>query len=185
MIHGLLNLSRAGKVVGEFTCVDLVNLVGVVQADLSELVRSRRAIVRLLDPHAVLWGDPQRLHQLVANLMSNAIKYNRSPVPCVEIGIMHSADGASGGSSQATARLTLFVRDNGIGIEPRFHQTVFQLFRQIHAEGQTEGSGVGLAICAKIAQAHGGKIWLESEPGEGSTFFVTLPRGPACTAPEA
>jgi PAS domain S-box-containing protein len=175
MIHGLLNLSRAGKVTEEFGPVDLGELVRVVQSDLGELIRSRHAEVQLLGPGATLWGDRRRLQQLVSNLVSNGIKYNRSAVPRVEIEARKPADEPIGPAGYQT----IVVQDNGIGIEPRHHQRVFQLFRRLHSSEDFEGTGVGLAICNKIVQAHGGRIALESTPGAGTSFYVSLPRGPA------
>jgi PAS domain S-box-containing protein len=177
MIHGLLKLSRAGKVTGEFGPVRLAELVSVVQADLGELIRSRGALVQWLGPDSSLWGDPYRLHQLLANLLSNAVKYNRSALPRVEIGIVDRPAGRDTGADGLGSRpyQTFFVRDNGIGIDHRFHETVFQLFRRLHTLEEFEGSGVGLAICGKIVAAHRGRVWVESQPGQGSTFFVSLP----------
>jgi signal transduction histidine kinase len=179
MINGLLNLSRAGKITEEFGPVPLADLVADVRADLGELIRSRQAEVELVSPDVVLSGDRPRLLQLLANLVSNGIKYNTSALPRVEIGVIDPAHETQAGPG---AFLRVFVRDNGIGIDPRHHQRIFQLFRRLHAQEEYEGTGVGLAICGKIAEAHGGRIWVESAPEQGATFFLTLPRGTTALA---
>jgi light-regulated signal transduction histidine kinase (bacteriophytochrome) len=172
MIQGLLNLSRAGRVIEEFGPVNLEELVEVIRADLGELIRSRGAEVRSLTPEGVLWGDRRRLQQLLTNLIGNGIKYNRSEIPLVEVGVT-----AIEGASPSESFQTLFVRDNGIGIEQRHHQKIFHLYRRLHSHEEFPGTGVGLAICNKIVQAHGGKIRVDSQPGSGATFSVSLPVG--------
>jgi PAS domain S-box-containing protein len=173
MIQGLLNLSRAGRVIDESGPVDLGELVEVIRADLGELLRSRGGELRLLSPGAVLWGDRRRLQQLLTNLIANGIKYNRGEVPTVEVGLAPVADGLPAGPS-----VTLLVRDNGIGIDPRHHQKILLPFRRLHTQEEFPGTGVGLALCIKIVEAHGGRIRVESQSGCGATFFVSLPIGP-------
>jgi CheY-like chemotaxis protein len=116
----------------------------------------------------------ERIIQLLANLIANGLKYNVHPQPLVVVG------------EQADARpsrfATIFVRDNGIGIDPKFHQEIFGIFRRLHRKEEFEGTGAGLAICKKIVQAHAGKIWVESMPGQGATFFFTVPRSPQAAA---
>src|SRR5262249_12496385 len=106
-------------------------------------------------------------------LIGNGLKYNRSPRPVVVVG---AVDGGKGPSSPST----IFVRDNGIGIEPQYHEQIFRPFRRLHRREEFDGTGAGLAICKKIVEAHGGRIWVESAPGRGATFFFTLP----CPSPD-
>jgi PAS domain S-box-containing protein len=188
MIQGLLHLSRAGKVIGEFAMVDLDELVAVIKTDLAELFRSKGAELRIKHPLPCVWGDRDRIAQLLANLLSNGVKYNQSPNPFVEI----EATTFSGADrpedafeDQVDPYILITIKDNGIGIEPDFHKTIFQLFRRLHTRDEYEGTGVGLSICNKIVQAHGGRIWVESTPGVGSTFFVQLRSGPSSASSRA
>jgi PAS domain S-box-containing protein len=166
LIQDLLALSRAGKVTSEFVEVDLNQVVEVLKADLAALVRSKHARIVVEAPLPTAWGDRDRIGQLLTNLVGNGLKYNKMAEPRVEISAV--AEPGHG--------VILSVRDNGIGIEARFHDKIFRLFRRLHTREEYEGTGAGLAICQKIVQAHNGRIWVESEPGRGSTFFVVLPR---------
>jgi PAS domain S-box-containing protein len=172
LIQGLLNLSRAGRVTGEFGPVNLDEVLSVVQADLAELIRTKKAEVRVLGPLPTIWGDRDRIGQLIANLVTNGLKYNRADEPWVEVGAKDDA---------SSPFVTLSIRDNGIGIDPQFHSKIFQLFRRLHTREEYEGTGAGLAICNKIVQAHGGRIWVESEPNQGATFYLNLRRAPSAT----
>jgi signal transduction histidine kinase len=178
MIHGMLNLSRIGKVIGEFTAIDLEELISEIKTDLGELFRRRHAALRVVGPLPAIWGDRDRIRQLLANLVVNGIKYNIQPEPWVEIKAERKPRageelGVEAGLNVET-EVTIAVTDNGIGIDPQFHTAIFQLFRRLHTRDEYEGTGVGLAICNKIAHAHGGKLWVESALGQGSTFYIEL-----------
>ncbi len=170
LIHDLLSLSRAGKVTGDLVPVHLAEVINLVRADLTELIRSKQAEITVQTSLADVLGDRRRLGQLFSNLVTNALKYNDKNVPRVEIGSMALAVN----TDDPESLVTLFVRDNGIGIDPQFHTKIFQLFRRLHNRDEYEGTGAGLAICEKIVTAHGGRIWVESEPNRGTTFFFTL-----------
>jgi signal transduction histidine kinase len=179
MIHGMLTLSRAGRVIGDFTAVDLSELVRVVAADVRELVRSRNGELEIRGELPVVWGDRSLLSQLLVNLISNGIKFNKNLRPRVEVGPLPlDRLGSSDGETPISPdeRSGFYVKDNGIGVEPRFHEAIFQLFRRLHTQEEFEGTGAGLAICSKIVQAHSGRIWVESAPGQGSMFCVRLRR---------
>jgi PAS domain S-box-containing protein len=167
LIDGLLALSRAGRVIGTPRAFSWEDAVDIVLGDLSDLIQRRRAVVRIEEPLPAASGDPERMVQLLTNLVSNGLKYNNSDQPEVVIGATGSRDDAF---------VTFFARDNGIGIDPQYHAQVFRIFRRLHRREEVEGTGAGLAICKKIVEAHGGRIWVESTVGQGATFFFTLPR---------
>ncbi len=161
--------------------MDLEELVAVVKTDLGERFRAKSGELRIVGPLPRLWGDRDRIGQLLVNLIGNGIKYNESPKPVGRDWCGRLPPALVCRAESTTAILgddaIIYVKDNGIGIEPQFHGTIFQLFRRLHTQDEYEGTGVGLAICGKIVQAHGGRIWVESAPGEGATFYIQLRRG--------
>lgn len=168
LIDELLNLSQAGRITRAPTAFSLIQIVATVRQDLVSLIQRKDASILTDGSLPDVSGDPVRITQLLSNLVANGLKYNQNPAPAIVIGASTCADDS--------ARVTVFVRDNGIGIDPAFHQQIFGIFRRLHQAEDYEGTGAGLAICKKIVEAHGGRIWVESAPGQGATFFFTLPR---------
>ncbi len=173
MVRDLLDLSRAGRATGEFGPIDLAALIEQIRVDFAAAIAARHAEFRSIGPFPAAWGDRDRIAQLLANLVSNGLKYHQGNAPAR---VSISASSEDGG-------VIISVSDNGMGIDPRYHRQIFQIFRRLHAQDEFEGTGAGLAICQKIAQAHGGSIWVESEVGQGATFFVRLPGKPDLTVP--
>ncbi len=164
MIRDLLEYTRASSLSNPMLDTVSVDVV------LDEALRNLRASIEesgalvTHDPLPVLRAEPVHLQQIFQNLVSNAIKYRGSDAPCVHI----SAAPEGGG-------WMFSVRDNGIGIDARYTEQVFGLFKRLHSNSQYSGTGLGLAICKKLVERYQGRIWVESEPGIGSTFFFTLP----------
>ncbi len=167
LINSLLHFSRLGRVEIQKTATDLNKLLQQV-LDTLKMSRLCEAVeFRLIQPLPVLKCDRVQIGELFTNLISNAIKYNDSPQKWVEIGVERGAE------PEGTI---FYVRDNGIGIAPRHQEKIFQIFRRLHGQNDYGGgTGAGLTIARKIVERHGGKIWLSSAPGEGSTFYFTLP----------
>ncbi len=116
------------------------------------------------DALPMVTGDLMQLTQLFQNLIGNAIKFRTAGRPCkVHVGVQTKS-----------GRLQFSVEDNGLGIDLKHQERVFAIFQRLHTRDEYPGTGIGLAICKKIVERHGGKIWLESNPGEGTTFFFTL-----------
>jgi light-regulated signal transduction histidine kinase (bacteriophytochrome) len=135
-----------------------------ILASLQQTIRESRATITH-DALPTVVGEELQLTQLFQNLLTNALKYRGKDPPHIHIGV-----------EQRDSEWLFRVRDNGIGIAPQHQQRIFLLFQRIHERGKYPGTGIGLAICSKVIETHGGKIWVESEEGKGATFFFTLPR---------
>lgn len=163
-INDLLEYSRAGAKTGEFTPVDCNEIVDSAVKNLRMEIEAAGAVVTH-DPMPTVAADGGQLVQLFQNLIGNAIKFRREgEPPRVHV------------SAEVRAGEWLFsVQDNGIGIAPEDAARIFEIFQRIHGGGRYPGTGIGLAICKKVVESHGGRIWVESGPGRGSAFFFTLP----------
>jgi PAS domain S-box-containing protein len=156
-IEGLLRYASVGE--PETRAISADEVVDQAVADLSlELGEAGAELVRR--PLPSVQADAAQLRAVFHNLLVNAVRYRSSEPLRVEIGTVDAA---------------IYVRDNGRGVDPRDNERIFQLFRRGTSAGEVEGVGIGLALARRIVEAHGGKLWLESEPGEGATFFLSLP----------
>ncbi len=169
MINCLHALSLLGQQALKPEAFDLGRLVRDVFQELKREHPGRRVELRLPSPLQAC-GDRVLLRQVVANLLSNAFKYTRSRNPAViEAGVT-----AVAGESTPV----YYVRDNGVGFDPRHSGKLFGMFQRLHRSSEFEGTGVGLATAHRIIERHGGRIWAEAVPGTGATFFFTLPDHP-------
>jgi light-regulated signal transduction histidine kinase (bacteriophytochrome) len=109
-------------------------------------------------------ADGQQFTQVLQNLIDNAIKFHGDKKPKIHVGFQKLDD-----------CWQFYVRDNGIGIDKQYHERIFKIFQRLHTQDKYPGYGVGLTICKKIVERHGGKIWVESEKGKGATFYFTIP----------
>jgi PAS domain S-box-containing protein len=164
LINDLLTYSRVGRENKEFAPIDCSLLVNTARTYLSKAIEESGATVTV-DPLPTVLGEESQLLQLFQNLLANAIKFRlKDRQPQVHVG-----------SRQENGTWLLWVKDNGIGIEPQYAERIFLIFQRLHSRRDYPGTGMGLAICRKIVEGHGGRIWVESEPGRGSIFYFTLP----------
>jgi light-regulated signal transduction histidine kinase (bacteriophytochrome) len=167
LIEGLLLYSRAGVAAEPTSGLSSKQALEEALGNLRGAIRASDAVV-LYDDLPKVTMDRPRLVQLFQNLVGNAIKYRGGAVPHVRVG-----------AAQSGAEWIFSVQDNGLGIEAQHVKRIFGIFQRLHGPGEFEGTGIGLAICKKIVERQGGRIWLESEPGKGSTFYFTLPQAEA------
>jgi PAS domain S-box-containing protein len=163
LINDLLEYSRLGSQGRDPTPTDAGAVLDRVVHGLSKTIESSGATVEH-DPLPCLMVDPVQLGQLFQNLLANAMKFRSEAPPVVHVS-----------ANREGAMWRLDVRDNGIGIDPQYVDRVFVVFQRLYSRGEFEGSGIGLAICKRIVERHGGRIWIESTPGQGSEFLFTLP----------
>ncbi|MDW7733240.1 MAG: PAS domain S-box protein [Methanolobus sp.] len=164
MINDLLAYSRVGTHGKPFELTGFETIFDQSMANLKIAIEESGAVVTH-DPLPALVVDASQIVQLFQNLLSNAIKFRSTEVPRVHV------------SAEDKGNEWIFsVRDNGIGMAPEFFEQIFVIFQRLHSEDAYPGTGIGLAICKKIVERHGGRIWVESAPGNGSIFYFTIPK---------
>jgi light-regulated signal transduction histidine kinase (bacteriophytochrome) len=165
LVSDLLEYSRVDKDDLVMQHVECDSVMRAVEENLKQAIQDSGA--RIYYEHLpVVWANPIQLMRLLQNLVGNALKYRKAGVkPDILVEVVVGQDGC------------LFsVTDNGIGIKAEYLDQVFVLFKRLHRSSEYQGSGIGLSICKKIVESMGGEIWVESEYGQGSTFYFTLPR---------
>ncbi len=163
LINDLLDYSRVGKQALKLEPTDCNAVLSQVLATMEVAIDENQATITA-DPLPTVIVDQHRFTQLLQNLISNALKYRRDEPPRIHI------------SASLSGQLWLFsVRDYGIGIESPYLERIFVIFQRLHTRRQYPGTGIGLAICKRIVELHQGKIWVESQPAIGSTFYFTIP----------
>ena len=165
LLNDLLDLSRIGRVVNKIGMISFYGLVEKAREILQGRLYENNVEIIIDNALPMVYGDDQRLLEVVQNLIDNAAKFmGDQPNPRVEIGQREMSENGFA---------TLYVRDNGIGIEPPFHERIFGLFNRLNPD--IEGTGIGLSLVKRIIEFHGGRIWVQSEAGKGATFYFTLP----------
>jgi len=166
-IEDLLSYSRIGKMAPALHRVPAERILQTAVDNLSAAIHERSAVVTW-DPLPDIVADPGLLAEVFQNLIANGIKFHTDGAPRVHVS-----------ATQRDSEWVFSVRDNGIGIEPRQSHRIFQLFERLHSYDEFPGTGVGLVIAQKILERHNGRIWFESNPGEGATFYFSIPGAPA------
>ncbi|MDP3357222.1 MAG: ATP-binding protein, partial [Polaromonas sp.] len=163
LTEDLLSYARIEAEAKRFEPVDMAEVARDVALLLDAPIQTAGAVLTVGDLPVVL-GDRTQLAQLLLNLLGNSLKYCRDRAPEVEV------------SAVLKGREWVFsVKDNGIGIAAKHHEKVFEVFKRLHTQNEYPGTGIGLAVCRRVVEGHGGKIWVTSESGVGSTFSFTLP----------
>jgi light-regulated signal transduction histidine kinase (bacteriophytochrome) len=163
LITDLLAFSRLSTEGRAFVLTSLEAPLRAALRTLQFSITKANAVVTS-DPLPTVRVDESQIAQLFQNLIANALKFHSERPPQIHIG-----------ARAEEGRWVVRVRDNGIGIDPQYFERIFQLFQRLHTRKVYAGTGIGLAICKKIVERHGGKLWVESQPGQGSTFFFSIP----------
>ena len=162
LINDLLAYSRVGTRGSPFVSVSLEHLLQEALENLQVVMEENQAEITH-DSLPIVLGDPVQLGMVFQNLLGNAIKFRGAQAPNVHVGVRQEGN-----------EWIFSVRDNGIGIDQKFSERIFIIFQRLNSPGTYPGTGIGLAICKRIIQRHGGRIWVESQAGQGSTFYFTL-----------
>lgn len=167
LIEDVLNFSRiAALEIRGTKCVELNVLMIDVEASLSRMIQEKQARLEIVDPLPSIRAHKTHVLMLFKNLIENGLKYNESDTPLIRISHREEEN-----------FYRFFIEDNGIGIDPVYHEQIFEMFKRMNTREKYEGTGIGLATCKKIVTKYGGTIGLESEEGKGTTFIFTWPKG--------
>jgi PAS domain S-box-containing protein len=165
LINALLDYSRVGTRIKPFEATDCEAVFSNAVANLNAAIKETDAVVEH-DPLPTVVADATQMVQLFQNLIGNAVKFHGDEKP--EVHVKAARNGTE---------WIFSVSDNGIGIDPKYFDRIFVIFHRLHGRGEYPGTGIGLAICKKIIERHKGRIWVESQPGKGATFYFTIPMG--------
>ena len=180
LINDLLEFSRVGRMSERFVPVEMDEVLDRALANVEAAIVDTGAVVER-QPLPVVEGDEGLLTAVMQNLIGNAIKFRGADPPRIKVSASTAVHDAA--ASDGPAEVVVSVSDNGIGIRPEYADQIFTLFQRLHTRSQYPGNGIGLAMCKKIIEFHGGRIWLEPSERDGATFSFTLPvLSPATTA---
>lgn len=163
LIRDLLNYSRVSTGESPFEMIDMEGVLEAAISNVDAMVKSAGAAVTH-DPLPSVWANSTRMQELLQNLIQNGIKFRGEAPPQVHVS-----------ATKENSEWTFSVRDNGIGIDPRYFERIFVIFQRLHPASEYPGNGMGLTICKRIVERHGGRLWVESGPGRGATFRFSLP----------
>ena len=163
LLEDLLIMNNLDELAQEHTYFNSTKMIEEVKQNLSGTFQIEETTIELKQIPEQLYGNRIQIIQLFQNLIGNGLKYNTHETPKVEIGIQ-----------QIDNKDTFYISDNGIGINPKYHDKIFNIFQRLHTRDKYQGTGIGLAICKKIIKRHNGKVWLDSEEHKGTTFYFTL-----------
>lgn len=164
MIHGLLDYSRVGRPDEKFKKLNAEEAYNYALSNLQSSIKECNAEVTS-DPLPVIFAEPNQINRVFQNLIGNALKFHKEGIPPkIHISV-----------KKGNNEFVFGVSDNGIGMEEQYTDKIFEVFKRLHAIGEYPGAGIGLAIVKRIIDVHGGRVWVESELGKGSTFYFTIP----------
>lgn len=173
LVNDLLYFSRLGRKELAIKPTNIKEVIGEIKAIYQEDIESGAVILEVDNPLPTIICDRPRITEVFRNLISNSLKYNDQEVKEIHIGHLSPGDEENQSASNA-----FYVRDNGIGIDEMFHEEIFRIFKRLNEEDESKkGTGVGLTFVKKIVERHGGKIWLKSAKGSGSTFYFSIAHG--------
>ena len=177
LIESLLQISRVGRLDLEVLPVDMNVVLAQVVELLAPRIEQTGTTLHVVAPLPTVPGDAVRLGEVLNNLLTNAMRYNDRPDKYVEVGALPTGSTVGHPGVDPDFFHIFYVRDNGIGIAPRHHESIFRIFKRLHSqEKYGGGTGAGLAIAKKMVEKHGGTLWLQSALGEGSTFYFSIPK---------